>query len=397
MTAARLDPLPGWLQRPAARQVLAVLPGLRFVGGAVRNTLLGRLVGELDAATPMPPDEVVARLSAAHIRTIPTGLQHGTVTAVLVDETIEITTLRHDVETDGRHAVVAFTDDWAEDAQRRDFTMNALYLGGDGTLYDPVDGYQDCLAGRVRFVGDPDRRIAEDGLRLLRFYRMHALYGAGEADPAARAACRRRVTALARLSGERIRVELLKLLAAADPVPTMRLLVDDGIWAALFEGPANLARLAGLVPLDPDSLLRLASLLTPSDAIDAVERLKLSTRDQRRLELAVAEAPEIALDADAAAQRRTIYAIGPGTYRDRLLLAAAAAGRHDVGARLELVRDWPVPRLPIGGADVAALGVAPGPAVGAFLKAVETWWVAADFTPDRADCLAQLKRLVTPD
>jgi poly(A) polymerase len=390
----RIEP-PGWLLHPAVRAVCAALGAARFVGGAVRDTLLGRAVGDLDMATPLAPDTVIERLGRAGIRTVPTGLRHGTVTAIADGVTIEVTTLRRDVETDGRRAVVAFTADWAADAARRDFTMNALYLDPEGGLWDPVGGLADCLAGRVRFVGAPARRIAEDRLRLLRFYRFQAHYGREPADPAARAACAAAAGDLALLSGERIRSELLRLLAAPDPVPTLALMVEDGVLGRILPMPAALDRLARLIRLEPaaDPLLRLACLLPDGSAVDRLAAaLKLSGAEHDRL--AQATGPLLELDAEPAAQRRALHRLGGAAYRDRLLLAAAAAGRDDrLAALLGLAQSWPVPALPIGGTDVLALGVPPGNRVGALLRAVEAWWIARDFQPDRAALLARLAEL----
>src|SRR6185437_3989474 len=223
---------PAWVDDAGTRAVLAALGAeggtARFVGGCVRDTLLGRPIGDIDIATPLTPDRVLARLKAAGIKAVPTGLVHGTVTAVTPQRHLEITTLRRDVETDGRHARIAFTADWAADAARRDFTMNALYLDADGNLFDPMGGLADLRAGRVRFVGDAATRIREDVLRLLRFYRFHAQLGRGTADPTARAACHALAALLPSLSGERIAAETLKLLAAADPIPTLALMAEDG-------------------------------------------------------------------------------------------------------------------------------------------------------------------------
>ncbi len=392
----RLDPPPAWLERPAPRAIGLALPGLRFVGGAVRNSVLGVPVGDLDAATPLEPADVIDRLRAAGIRTIPTGLAHGTVSALVADETIEITTLRRDVETDGRHARVEFTDDWAADAARRDFTMNALYLGLDGRLYDPLGGYADCVAGRVRFIGEPGTRLEEDALRLLRFYRMHAYYGRGPLDAAGRAACRAHAGSLGRLSGERIRTELLKLLLADHPVPVVEMVAADGIWRALFEDDADLARLHGLMILDApaDALLRLAALLTPRDARDAAIRLRLSARERERLIAATSGQPPVGLDGDARSHRRLIYRLGSEAYRDRLLLAAAGSSFTGVRVLLEQLSAWQPPRLPVDGTDLGRLGVAPGPALGSLLKRLDSWWVAHDFEPSRDACLDEARRMI---
>jgi poly(A) polymerase len=395
--ARRIEP-PVWSRRPAIRAIHDALGSGRFVGGAVRDTLLGRPVGDIDLATPLTPDAVIHRLELAGIRAVPTGLAHGTVTAIADGQAVEVTTLRRDVATDGRHAVVEYTDDWAADAARRDFTMNALYLDQSGGVWDPAGGLADCLSGRVRFVGEPGRRIQEDRLRVLRFYRFQAHYGRGPADPAARAACRAATGELGLLSGERIRAELFKLLAAPDPAPTLRVMAADGVLRAVLPGPASPDRLAQLTPLEPaaDPLRRLAALLPPNrrGAADLADKLRLSNRDTERLVDLVSEVPPIDLDADAAGQRAALYRLGPARYRDRVLLKAAASGRvAPVPLLLALAEIWREIPLPVDGADAIALGVPEGPRIGALLRTLEQWWIAQDFRPDRESCLAHLAEL----
>jgi poly(A) polymerase len=392
----RIDP-PPWLDRPLVRAVYDAIGDGRFVGGAVRDLLLGRTVGDLDLATPQSPDRVMARLGAAGLRFVPTGLAHGTVTALAGDEPIEITTLRRDVETDGRHAVVAYTDDWAEDAARRDFTMNALYLDAAGDLWDPVGGIEDCLAGRVRFVGEAGQRIEEDVLRLLRFYRFLAHYGHGPADVRARAACRALAPKLPRLAGERVRNEVTKLLAAPDPVPAVGLMIEDGVLGEILPEPADVARLAGLIGLEPraDPIRRLAALLPKGDAMPVAMRLRLSVKERERLLDLTGRREAPVLSGDDRAQRLALYRLGRERYRDLILLAAAAQGAAArVPALLELARNWGDPTLPVAGADALALGMPPGKRVGEALRAVEQWWIDGDFRAGRAECLARLKGLV---
>src|ERR1700743_2097282 len=240
----KLDPLRHpWMKAPETLAVMNALGDARFVGGVVRNALLGKPVDDIDIATPLTPDEVTKRLEAAKLKAVPTGIEHGTVTAVSNGRPYEVTTLRRDVSTDGRRAVVAFTKDWAEDAQRRDFTMNALYVGADGEVFDSVGGVADLQAGRVRFVGDPATRIKEDFLRILRLFRFHAWDGKGELDAAALKAATGEKHGLAQLSGERIQKEMLKLLAAENPVPVLRIMAASGILGEILPGDLNIARL----------------------------------------------------------------------------------------------------------------------------------------------------------
>lgn len=386
-----------WMREAATRQVMRVLmaPGAepRFVGGAVRDALLGRPPREIDIATPLGPETVMKRLTAAGIRAVPTGIAHGTVTAATPKRIFEITTLRRDVETDGRHAKVAFGVDWAADAQRRDFTMNALSLDGRGRLYDDVGGLADLKAGRVRFVGDPATRIHEDVLRLLRYYRFFAHYGKGAGDRAARDACHAAARLLPTLSAERIAAEFLKLLAAPDPLLALRMMRADGVLEVVLPESAALARLRQLVALEPaaDPIRRLAALIA-RDAGAVAERFKLSGAQRDRLE-ALAAKPPIALDADRPAQRRALYRWGAAIYADRVLLAAAARRRpRGVRKLLRLAQSWKSPRFPLRGRDLLAAGVAPGPQVGILLATLEAWWIKGDFRATAAQCRAELQR-----
>ncbi|HZB93379.1 MAG TPA: CCA tRNA nucleotidyltransferase [Stellaceae bacterium] len=389
-----LAPQP-WMTEAPVRAVLTALGGSgRFVGGCVRDALLGRPIGDIDVATPLRPEEVLRRLEAAGIKAVPTGLAHGTVTAVAPQRQIEITTLRRDVETFGRHARVAFTADWAEDAARRDFTMNALFLDAEGNLFDPLGGLSDLRAGRVRFVGDAAARIREDVLRLLRFYRFHAHYGRGEADAEARAACRALAGLLPGLSGERVAAELKKLLCAPDPVPTLRLAAEDGVLAVLLPEATRLDRLRGLVAIEeaPDAIRRLSALIE-TNAAAVAERLKLSTAERDRLLALASPLPPIDLAADERTQRRLAYRHGVDLYRDEVLLAAASSGAGERAHALRHAAEaWRSLKFPLRGRDVTALGIPAGPAVGRLLGEVEAWWEEGDFRADRRAALAELKR-----
>jgi poly(A) polymerase len=393
------------MTEPATAAVLGALARggveARFVGGCVRDALLGRAIVDIDLATPAAPEEVTRLLDAARVKVVPTGLKHGTITAVMPPRHFEITTLRRDVETFGRHARVAYTDDWAEDARRRDFTMNALFLDKEGNVFDPVGGLSDLRAGCVRFVGDPEQRIREDVLRLLRFYRFHAHYGTGAPDEAARAACRKLAPLLPSLSGERIQAEMLKLLRAPDPVPTLRLMIEDGVLAILLPEAERVASVGAVATLEPerDPVRRLAALLAPrrDAALAVAERLRVSNEIRDRLaELADPPWP-LDLAGDERVQRRALRHLGLERYRDLVLLRAA---EHGAAARArELLAAAPrivPPDFPVKGRDVTRLGLQPGPEIGRLLRELEDWWEAGDFRADRAACLARLQELSLP-
>lgn len=398
--SGRIDP-PGWMTDPPSRRLFAVLKAAgiaaRFVGGCVRNAVLGRPIDDIDLAVDRPPDAVMRALQAGDIKVIPTGLRHGTVTAIAHDRTFELTTLRRDVETDGRRAIVAYTDDWLEDAGRRDFTFNALYADPDGTLYDPFDGRADLAAGRVRFIGAPDQRIAEDRLRVLRFFRFHAWYGRPPIDGAGFDACRRNAGTLGALSGERVAKELLRLLQAPRPADAVDAMIEAGALDRWLPEQVGTQRLRALVDREdtvgerPDGLRRLAALLRGAADTTAIgKRLKLSTQETIRLEVMLAREPVLDLSGGPRSWRTAIYRQGNGFYVDRVLLAADVPG--DWQAALALARSWTSPELPVGGADALRLGLKPGPRIGALLAEVEEWWIAGDFTADRAACLAELER-----
>jgi poly(A) polymerase len=365
-------------EKDGVPQLLAALdPGTsRFVGGAVRDTLLGLPVQDLDLATTLSPYEVMRRCGAAGIKTVPTGIAHGTVTAVSAGQTVEITTLRSDVATDGRWAEVAFTDDWRADAERRDFTINALYFDPpSGELFDFFGGREDLAARRVRFIGDPLRRIAEDHLRILRFFRFHARFGGSELDEQGLAACVTRANDLMALSRERIADELLKLLALPDPAATVAAMVGHDVLRAVVPEIASTAlpRLHRLIEAEREAALpahglrRLSALLPPEPLLaeKVAIRLKLSNKARKRLTVAADQG----LDGSP---RALAYWIGPEGATDRLLLA----GRIDDAAA---VAGWLPPKLPIAGGALIKRGLAPGPAVARTLRAVEQRWVAEGF------------------
>ena len=387
-----LDRLPC---REGLSRLWSLLPDARLVGGVVRDMLAGRGMTDLDLATPEPPELVMRCLRGDGIKVIPTGLAHGTLTALIGGQPFEITTLRRDVETDGRHAVVAWTDDWREDAARRDFTINAMSVDRHGALHDFFGGASDLAAGRVRFVGDPAARIAEDALRILRFFRFHARYGGGVADPDATDAIGGAVGLLRHLSAERVWTELRRLLEGPDPVPALLAMRRLGVLDAVLPQGGDPDRLMRLLPLEatPDPLLRLAALASGDAGVTAA-RLKLSNADADRLRtLMHGVRPNPGLDDDAL--RRLLVDSDAASLGDRGRLAAAASDDPAAWAplcgRLHAL-DRPV--FPLSGRDALAAGLRPGPAVGDALRAVETWWRDDGCRADRAACLTQLASLL---
>ena len=397
-----------WMTAPATRAVIDALTAegadVRFVGGCVRDALLGRESDDIDIGTPDPPERVLALLDGAGIetRTVPRGIEHGTVTALAGGERYEITTLRRDERTDGRHAEVAFTDDWREDAARRDFTINAMSATSDGVLFDYFGGQEDLAAGRVRFVGDPATRIAEDHLRLLRFFRFHAWYGRGEPDEAALAACKDAAHTIPSLSGERVQAEMLKLLKAENPVPAVTAMQEVSVLAVLLPEAQETTHLARLIQVDktvggPDSIRRLAALVAGSDGVSAVaERWRLAGTDGMRLSALVELLEFLTTGIDDLALRRLIYRLGKTQPGDEALFGFAERNEGDEAWRrmLETLEAWKPPTLPVSGADVLALNIPEGPEVGRLLTAVEEWWIELDFAPDRAALLERLDALV---
>ena len=356
----------------------------RFVGGCVRDTLLALPVSDVDLATRLSPQEVLDRLKAAAIKAVPTGLAHGTVTAVIAGKPVEVTTLRRDVATDGRHATIEYTDDWREDAARRDFTINALSADpGSGDVHDYFGGIDDLRGPRVRFIGDALTRIAEDHLRILRFFRFHARFGTGAPDAAGLDACTARANDLMALSRERIADELLKLLALPEPAVTVRLMIARGIFKPVLPEIVEAETLERLIAaerafgIEPHPLRRFAALLPaePELAAGVATRLRLSNKAAKRLALAAERTT-----GDA---KRLAYAIGTDGAVDRLLLAG-----EDPGA----LRDWQPPRLPLSGGELIGMGLTAGPEVARTLQAVERAWVEAGF-PDReaAKAIARAK------
>jgi poly(A) polymerase len=397
-----------WMRAPETLAVVAALRAggneVRFVGGCVRDAIVGRPVTDIDIATPDPPPRVVELLEAAGLKAVPTGIDHGTVTAVSHHRPYEITTLRRDVETDGRRAKVAFTDDWVADAARRDFTFNALSCTPDGRIYDPFGGVADLLARRVRFVGAALERIREDVLRLLRFFRFYAHYGAPPPDGEALAVFATMAPLWPTLSGERLANETLKLLAAPEPAPVLDLMRAHGVLTHFLPEAQRLDRLArltaieGALGLPPDPPRRLAAALAggPAAAGALGERLRLSNALRQRLVDAL-DAPTPRPQAGRAAWRALRYRLKADAYRDRALIAWAdsAAPVDDATRRnlLAIAEEAPA-TFPIRARDALDLGAPPGPAIGALMRELEHWWIAGDFRADRAACLAELSTRV---
>ena len=377
-------PAGGWRDRAGLHELVTALDAAggnaRFVGGAVRDTLLGLPVSDIDVATRFAPQDVITRLERAGIKAVPTGLAHGTITAVSSGTVVEVTTLRRDLTTDGRHATVAFTGDWQEDAARRDFTMNALFADPvDGIVFDWFGGLEDLREGRVRFIGDPYRRIAEDHLRILRFFRFHARFGR-VIDEDGLDACTARANDLMTLSRERIAAELLKLLVAPRAVPVVALMVERGIFRPVLPEIEDTAALAALAEreaaagIPPDPIRRLAALIAPAAAEGVGTRLRLSNADRKRLEIAVGPIGD-------EGPRPLAYRIGCTGAIDRLLLA---------GAPVDALTGWTPPRLPVSGGSLVGRGIAKGPDVARALRQIEEQWIAEGFPDaDRAEAIAQ--------
>ena len=402
----RLAPQP-WMTSAAARRVMDALeaarPGsARFVGGCVRNALLGEPVSDIDIATQLTPDVVEKAMLAARIAVHPTGVEHGTLTVVADRQPFEVTTLRRDVETDGRRATVAFTEDWAEDAQRRDFRMNALYAAANGEVFDPTGGGLDDIAQRrIVFVGNPETRIREDYLRILRFFRFFAWYGHGEPDAAGLVACSKLKAGLAAISAERIWMEMKKLLSAPSPMAALDAMGSFGVLTTLFPNTRGLELIAKIVGLEgragltPDPMVRFLALFwKDASAVDeAANRLKMSNEERHRLNWAVRDLTDIAATMNGRAMRRALYAVGPSVFRDRVVLGWAQ--QPEVSDMWKTLYDaagaYERPALPVTGDDMLARGVSEGPAIGDALRKLEADWIKSDFKLKRDQLLAKLK------
>lgn len=377
-----------WMHRPDISKIMDVLGNARFVGGAVRDSLLGLPIKDIDLATPSQPDIVIAKLKTAGIKVIPTGLEHGTVTAVCGNTSVEITALRRDIQTDGRHATVEFTVDWEQDAARRDFTMNALYADQFGVIYDYFGGAVDAIAGTVRFVGDPMARIREDYLRILRLFRFHAWYGYGPMDMDALKAATRLRDGLAKISGERIQKELFKTLESPDPIHAIRLMRVSGVLGQFIPGEIQMDSFERLVDNgETDIILRLASLIGEIEAAKYVtNRLRFSKKDRDRLEKLIGTALFIGARQSPEKTKRQICQHGKSLFRDQCALYRAAEMNEDYDADWHLLMDfaekWSPPEFPINGDMIIAGGVKPGKIVGAILADIKEWWMNNNFPVD---------------
>jgi poly(A) polymerase len=399
-----------WLKSGPTARVLGLLDGngeeARVVGGAVRNALLKLAPGDIDIATTALPAEVIRRAKAAGIKSVPTGIEHGTVTLVVNGQPFEVTTLREDAETYGRKARVAFGRDWARDAERRDFTINGLSVGADGVVHDHVGGLDDIAVRRVRFIGDPKARITEDYLRILRFFRIHAAYGAGEPDRAGYLACVSARAGLATLSAERLRMEMLKLMVAPGAAAAIVAMADGGLLLSILGGIAYTGPFAKMIAverrlgLEPGPIRRLGALAVAvtEDARRIASRLRLTNAEARALDSMGHRWWRLA-GMDEATARRRLYRLGEAGYRDRLLLAWARAGddTEPVPWRelATLPERWSAPKFPLKAADFVARGIAEGPALGQVLALAEDAWLAAEFPLDQSALKAIADQTVT--
>lgn len=392
-----MTPLPSlakaaWLNEPRLQEVMRVITlagaEVRVAGGAVRNSLLGVAISDVDLATTMLPVDVMQVCKAAGFGVHPTGLQHGTITVVNKGQTFEVTTLRRDVETDGRRAVVAFTNDWHIDALRRDFTMNAMYCDASGKIYDFTKGYADILRNRVKFVGAASERITEDYLRILRFFRFHARFGIGAPDKAGFAACVKLKAGLKKISAERVCQEMFKLLVAPRAVTTLKIMAASGILKIILPYTDEW-RVLGRLP--EDAVMRLCALAKKPHELK--ERLRLSNEEAARVD-ALAGAPQLTPKFRDAERRALLYHLGEALWVDAVHLAWARspAKLNDAKwqALLELPQRWTIPKFPLTGRDLIDAGLHPGPDMGEGLRRLEDWWVASDFAPTRDELLQRI-------
>lgn len=416
MTKSEKITPPDWMSAEDTKRLFdafrAAGAEVRFVGGCVRDAMLGRPVKDIDLATDAEPPQVLELLGEKKVKAVPTGVDHGTITALPSQRPFEITTLRRDVETDGRHAQVSFTKDWAEDAARRDFTINALSADPDGTVYDYVDGIADLRAGRVRFIGDADQRIAEDALRILRFFRFQATYSSMEPDSAALLACHEASSQVEKLSGERVWQELSRLLIVPKPGAVFELMEKARVLRLLLPVGRSTARLHALAALEdmvrvvPEPVRRLTALIQPDrqEASQIATRLRLSREETSRLDELSASRGESSAGMPEISIRRSLYSMGVDVFRDLILLdwadqiarepKVAAGNIEDWKITWDATKDWNAPEFPISGEDVMAAGAPEGPDVGEILEDLEEWWVDQAFRPGRDECLDRLRLMM---
>ena len=398
-----------WFTDPAVRAVFEAVgrdrDDIRIVGGAVRNALMGVAVADIDFATRASPEIVAERAHAAGLKVVPTGIEHGTQTVVADGSGFEITTLREDIETDGRRAVVRFGRDWRVDASRRDFTVNALYVDSTGKVHDPLGGYADLVAGKIRFIGEADRRIAEDRLRVLRFFRFHAQYGKSSLDRDGLLASIRARHDLRQLSAERVGREMRLLVTAKGACDALTIMQDSGILQIVFGGIGYLAAIRRLQAFEvsceatPEIPLRLAAIgcRVAEDVTRLVERLRLSNAERNRMLAAVAATAVFVGRPGRTEARKSLYRLGQETYQDGVALAFSQ-GRDEVADAYwcdlySLPENWAAPTFPLGGRDVLAATGLRGPAVGTILKQIEDWWIENDFGPDESALRNRLQQI----
>lgn len=407
------EPLPNladaaWLSVPGVRRIFDLLTQggeeVRVVGGAVRNALMGVPVADIDFGTTATPSKVAERAAAGGIKVVPTGIDHGTVTLVIDGHGYEVTTLRTDIETDGRHAVVRFGRDWMEDARRRDFTVNALSVDATGRVHDPVGGFADIAAHRIRFIGNAATRIAEDRLRILRLFRFHAEYGEGAIDPAGFSAAIQARDGLRDLSAERIGQEMRRIVTAKRAPEVATLMQEAGILGVVLGGVGYLAQFGRMVRastaakwrVSPATRLAALACRIEEDALRVTERLRLSNAERDRMVATLAVAEKFTPFPDDRGKRRLIYELGEETYRDGVFqgFAWSTTPPGDTWkAAYHLPDDWKAPKFPLGGRDVTAGGLS-GPAVGEMLRTVEAWWIEQDFAPDETVLRARLQQMM---
>jgi poly(A) polymerase len=409
MTLPSLAAAP-WLNKACLQAVFAALAGAgydaRAVGGSVRNSLLGLPVKDVDIATPALPEAVIDAVHKAGLKSIPTGLKHGTITVIANHTPYEVTTLRRDEETDGRHATVAFTNDWAQDASRRDFTINALYCDRHGHMFDPLDGYADIVARRVRFIGRADDRIKEDYLRILRFFRFTSEYGDAQPDADGLAACASLKDGIQQLSGERLRAEMFRILSTLRAVEIAQVMDTARILPLVLGHESQVQRLERLAKIEDtldlptDELVRLGALAVDKlgDAQLLRRHLRLSNDEYERLTRMVMPDPAFDPSKDEVEAKAFIYRHGPQAFRDGVIMewARSSSAAHDSAFkhRFNLAQRWRAPERPVNGTDVIALGLESGPSVGKALSAFEDWWIATDFPSDTRVLAAKLSEIV---